>query len=61
MSATNDLWRLVARIRHVPLSGADRELLRPVFAAHDERKTIAVPALVESRIRYYAARQPKGA
>lgn len=61
MTADNELWRLVAKIRHANLSVADREILRPVFASHDAGETRAVPALVESRIRYYAARQPKGA
>lgn len=59
MTATNDLWRLVARIRHTNISPIDRELLRPVFAAHDDGQTIAVPKRIEARIRFYAAQQPK--
>lgn len=59
MTGSNDLWRLVARIRNASVSALDRELLRPVFTAHDDGKTIAVPHFVESRIRHYAARQPK--
>ena len=61
MSASNDIWRMVALIRQANLSPVDRELLRPVFASHDAGETRAVPEFVISRIRYYAARQPKGA
>lgn len=59
MTATNDLWRLVARIRHTDLSPVDRELLRPTFAAFDGGQTIAVPNRVIARIRDIAARAPK--
>ncbi|GJH31406.1 hypothetical protein CBA19CS91_01635 [Paraburkholderia hospita] len=61
MTASNDLWRQVAQIRHAKLSVVDRELLRPVFASFDAGETRAVPQFVASRIRFYAARQPKGA
>lgn len=61
MNATNDVWRLVERIRNAHLSQVDRELLRPVFASYDAGETRAVPEFVASRIRFYAARQPKGA
>jgi hypothetical protein len=61
VNATNDVWRLVSRIRHANLSQVDRELLRPVFASFDAGETRAVPEFVASRIRFYAARQPKGA
>lgn len=59
MTATNALWRLVATIRHADMHARDRELLRPVFAAHDGRNIIAVPGYVQARIRDIAARQPK--
>lgn len=60
MNTSNDLWRLVERIRHATnLAAIDRELLRPVFAAHDDGQTIAVPKRIEARIRFYAAQQPK--
>lgn len=59
MTTSNDLWRLVARIRDVDLSPVDRELLRPTFAAFDGGQTIAVPNRVIARIRDIAARQPK--
>lgn len=57
--ATNDLWRLVARIRHTNLAPIDRELLRPVFASFDNGEVRAVPEKVQARIRFYAAQQPK--
>jgi hypothetical protein len=59
MTPANDLWRAVARIRNAHLSQIDRELLRPVFASYDAGETRAVPEFVASRIRFYAARQPK--
>ena len=59
MTGTNDLWRLVALIRHASRSAVDRELLRPVFASFDAGEKRAVPDFVASRIRFYAARQPK--
>jgi hypothetical protein len=59
MTLTNDLWRLVAKIREAELAPIDRELLRPTFAAYDESKTIAVPDRVTARIRDIAARMPK--
>lgn len=59
MNASNDLWRLIGRIRHANLSIVDRELLRPVFASYDAGETRAVPELVAARIRFYAARQPQ--
>jgi hypothetical protein len=34
VNATNDLWSLVAKIRHIPLSGADRELLLKTNSKH---------------------------
>ncbi|WP_027815188.1 hypothetical protein [Paraburkholderia bannensis] len=58
MTGSNDLWRLVERIRHANLSVVDRELLRPVFVSFDAGQTRAIPPIVESRIRFYAARQP---
>lgn len=59
MTASNDLWRLVARIRHVSLTPIDRELLRPVFASFDLGEVRAVPEKIEARIRFYASQQPK--
>jgi hypothetical protein len=59
MTATNDLWRLVARIRNADMSSTDREVLRPVFASFDNGEVRAVPAFVQARIRDIAARQPK--
>ncbi|MDE1138148.1 MAG: hypothetical protein PW999_00545 [Paraburkholderia tropica] len=57
MTASNDLWRLVARIRHANLSVVDRELLRPVFASFDLGEVRAVPEKIAARIRHYAAQQ----
>lgn len=59
MTMSNDLWRLVAKIRHTNLSAVDRELLRPVFVSYDAGETRAVPEFVAARIRFYAARLPK--
>jgi hypothetical protein len=59
MTATNDLWRLVTKIRNTDLSPVDRELLRPAFAALDGGQVIAIPDRVVARIRDIAARQPK--
>lgn len=56
MAESFELWRLVDRIRHADMSPIDRELLRPVFAAHDGAQVIAVPEYVEKRIRHYAGR-----
>lgn len=51
MTATNDLWRLVAAIRNAELKTADREVLRPVFASFDNGEVRAVPERVAARIR----------
>jgi len=59
MTGTNDLWRLVAQIRHADISTTDREVLRPVFASFDSGEVRAVPNRVIARIRDIAARQPK--
>lgn len=59
VTASNDLWRLVERIRNVPLSTTDREVLRPVFASFDNGEVRAVPSFVQARIRDIAARIPK--
>lgn len=59
MNGTNDLWRLVARIRHASLTPIDRELLRPVFASFDLGEVRAVPEKIAARIRHYAAQQPQ--
>lgn len=59
MTATNDLWRLVAKIRQADMNGIDRELLRPVFASFDNGEVRAVPQMVAARIRDIASRQPK--
>ncbi|SKC78528.1 hypothetical protein SAMN05445504_2416 [Burkholderia sp. CF099] len=59
MNGTNDLWRLVALIRHADMQPVDRELLRPTFAAFDNGQIIAVPGRVIARIRDIAARAPK--
>lgn len=56
---SNDLWRLVALIRHANMETVDRELLRPTFAAFDNGQVIAVPGRVIARIRDIAARAPK--
>ncbi|WP_347467577.1 hypothetical protein [Burkholderia stagnalis] len=56
-SVSTELFRLVAAIRHDPtISAIDRELFRPVFAAHDGGQVCAVPECVERRIRHYAGR-----
>lgn len=59
MTGANDLWRLVAQIRHTDMAPADRELLRPTFAAFDNGEVIAMPNRVIARIRDIAARMPK--
>lgn len=59
MTLSNDLWRLVERIRHTDMSPIDRELLRPVFVSFDSGETRAIPERVASRIRDIAARSPK--
>jgi hypothetical protein len=59
VTGTNELWRQVAAIRHATLSPVDRELLRPVFASFDVGEVRAVPEMVQARIRFYAAQQPK--
>lgn len=57
MNTTNDLYRLVAAIRHdVVTCEIDRELLKPVFAAFDGGQVCAVPDYVEKRIRHWAGR-----
>ncbi len=57
MNTTNDLYRLVAAIRHdVVTCAIDRELLKPVFAAFDGGQVCAVPDYVEKRIRHWAGR-----
>ncbi|CAM2142581.1 conserved protein of unknown function [Pararobbsia alpina] len=52
----NELFRLVHLIRHMDLEPIDREMLRPVFAAHDGGEICHVPAMVEKVIRKYAGR-----
>ena len=59
MTGTNDLWRLVAQIRHADMSATDREVLRPVFASFDNGEVRAIPGFVQARIRDIAARTPK--
>jgi hypothetical protein len=59
VNCSNDLWRLVAQIRHADMNGVDRELLRPVFASYDLGEVRAVPQMVAARIRDIASRQPK--
>jgi hypothetical protein len=59
MTGTNDLWRLVALIRHADMIWSDREVLRPVFASFDNGEVRAVPERVAARIRDIAARMPK--
>jgi hypothetical protein len=59
MTGTNDLWRLVSRIRNADMSASDREVLRPVFASFDNGEVRAVPGFVQARIRDIAARMPK--
>lgn len=59
MTASNDLWRLVARIRHANMGTTDREILKPVFASYDSGETRAIPSFVQARIRDIAARMPK--
>lgn len=56
MTTSDDLYRLVAAIRHADLDPIDRELFRPLFAAHDGGSICAVPEYVEKRIRHYAGR-----
>ncbi|CAN0620297.1 conserved protein of unknown function [Burkholderia multivorans] len=61
MTTSTELFRLVAAIRHADICPIDRELFRPLFAAHDGGSICAVPEYVEKRIRHYAGRvaQPK--
>ncbi|KVN72782.1 hypothetical protein WT15_27280 [Burkholderia stagnalis] len=59
MKTSNDLYRLVAAIRHdTSISVTDRELFRPLFAAFDGGSICAVPEHVERRVRHYAGRMP---
>lgn len=61
MTASTELYRLVATIRHADVSPTDRELFRPLFAAFDGGSICAVPEHVERRVRrvrHYAGRMP---
>lgn len=59
MTVDSPIWKMLAHIRHAELKPIDRELLRPAFTALDDGKVMAVPSLVESRIRDIYARTPK--
>ena len=57
MHTSNDLYRLVERIRHdTTISPIDRELFRPLFTAFDDGQVLTVPAAIEKRVRHYAGR-----
>lgn len=59
MTVESPLWRALRRIRDAEIPAADREMLRPAFAALDGGNVIHLPAYVISRIRDLDARLPK--
>jgi hypothetical protein len=59
MTTTDPIWQALHRIRNAQLAPADRELLRPAFAALDGASVIALPERVIARIRSIDACMPK--
>jgi hypothetical protein len=59
VTVDSPLWRALRRIRDAEIPAADRELLRPAFAALDGGVVIHVPDRVVARIRDLDARLPK--
>jgi hypothetical protein len=54
MTATQDLWRILRDLEHKSIPGADREALRPAFAALHGAPAIALPDELIRRIRELA-------
>lgn len=59
MTVDSPLWRALRRIRDAEIPAADRELLRPAFAALDGGQVLHLPERVIARIRDIDARLPK--
>lgn len=59
MTVDSPLWRALRRIRDAEIPAADRELLRPAFAALDGGQVLHLPERVIARIRDLDARLPK--
>ncbi|KGC50897.1 hypothetical protein [Burkholderia pseudomallei] len=53
------LWRALKRLEHAELSDADRNLLRPAFAALHGSQAMRLPETVMARIRHLDATLPK--
>lgn len=61
MTVESPLYQALRRIRDAQIPPADREMLRPAFAALDGGQVIHLPDRVVSRIRDLDARLPKRA
>lgn len=61
MTVESPLYQALRRIRDAQIPDADREMLRPAFAALDGGQVIHLPDRVVSRIRDLDARLPKRA
>jgi hypothetical protein len=59
VTVESPLYQALRRIRDAQMSAADREMLRPAFAALDGAPVISLPARVIARIRAIDARLPK--
>lgn len=54
------LWEALKRLENANLSDADRNLLRPAFAALHGAQAIRIPETVCTRIRYLDATMHRG-
>lgn len=61
MTVESPIYQALRRIRDAQIPAADREMLRPAFAALDGGQVIHLPDRVVSRIRDLDARLPKRA
>lgn len=59
MTVESPLYQALIRIREAQMPAADREMLRPAFAAMDAGQVLLLPDRVIARIRDIDARLPK--
>ncbi|MBC8642969.1 hypothetical protein IAG25_40145 [Caballeronia sp. EK] len=59
MTVESPLYQALRRLRDAQIPAADRELLRPAFAAIEDGKVLLLPDRVVARIRDLDARLKK--
>lgn len=59
MTVNSPLYEALRRIREAQIPAADREMLRPAFAAMEAGQVMRLPEIVIKRIRDLDARLPK--